>query len=126
MRNAVVALVLALITTAAAAGDGPWSAPRWHLGATERHGPFVHTTSMYVSLGKGRTLVELTCTIQDVRGGRPESVKRTGTAKMAQGSWCGGAGDLGTWCVKLEEGATLEWFERTPCAGGEAQFSTGD
>lgn len=125
MRTAV-ALVLALITTAAAAGDGPWSAPNWHLGATERHGPFAHTTSMYVSRGNGHDVVDLTCTIQDVRGGKPETVRRQAKAQIAQGAWCGDGGDLGSWCVSLEEGADLKWFDRTPCAGGRSQFSTGD
>lgn len=127
MRTAVVALVLALINTAVAAGDGPWSAPQWHVAASERHGSFVHTTSMFVSRGKGHDIVELTCAIQDVRGGsRPETVKRKARAQLAQGLWCGDGGDLGSWCVSLEEGADLKWFDRTPCAGGNAQFSTGD
>lgn len=127
MRTAFVAFVIALIGTAAAAGDGPWSAPNWHVGASEKHGPFVHTTSMFVSPGPGYDRVELTCTIQDVRGrSRPESVRRQAKAKIAQGLWCGDGGDLGSWCVSLEEGAQLKWYDRTPCAGGEAQFSTGD
>jgi hypothetical protein len=129
MRSVVAIILLALIATAAAADTGPWSAPHWYVGVTQEAGPFTHTTGMQVSSNPvtGKDDVELTCSVTDRRAPKDAIViKRRGVAQMAQGSWCGGAGDLGTWCVTLETGARIEWFEKTPCAAGIAEFSTGD
>ncbi|KQP90778.1 hypothetical protein [Methylobacterium sp. Leaf117] len=129
MRSVAVAILLALITTAAAADTGPWSAPNWYVSVSQKTGPFVHTTGMAVTSNQatGKDDVEVMCQITDTR--RPQDaivVRRKGTAQMAQGLWCGGASDLGTWCLSLETGARIEWFEKTPCAKGVAEFSTGD
>lgn len=128
MRTAV-ALILALITTAAAAGDGPWSAPNWHVGATETKGAFQITTSMFVTHRPGTSVddVEVSCSVQNLTNRKDHSVVRArAKASPAQGLWCGDAGPLGEWCVRQEEGAPLIWYGRTPCAGGPVQFSTGD
>ena len=48
MRSLILALAL-INPCAALADEGPWSAPRWAVSTSERHGPFVHTTTLYVS-----------------------------------------------------------------------------
>ncbi|MCJ2114186.1 hypothetical protein MKK64_23745 [Methylobacterium sp. E-025] len=128
MRSAF-AILLVLITTAAAAGDGPWSAPQWHLGASETKGQFAITTSMFVRHRPGTSYddVEVSCSVQNLTNPSDHSmVRRMALASPAQDLWCGDAGPLGEWCVRQEEGATLTWYGRTPCAGGAAEFSTGD
>ncbi|MCJ2006745.1 hypothetical protein [Methylobacterium sp. J-092] len=126
MRFAILVLAV-LYPWAAIAGDGPWSAPNWAVSTTERHGPFTHATTLYVSPGRGHDVVEAHCSITDWRAPKEAViVKAKGRAQMAQGLWCGGAGKLGTWCVDLAEGAAMRWYDKTICAGGPAQFSTGD
>lgn len=123
------ALILALALASPAAAGEVWTDPLWHLGATSRHGAFVTTTSMYVKR-TGRPSgdrVDIVCSVTDTR--RPVShavVRGRGRALYRQGLWCGDGGALGSWCVTLEHGATLMWYGKTPCAGGAAEFSTGD
>lgn len=126
----ILILALALINPCAAlAGDGPWSAPHWYVGVVQQAGPFTHVTGMHVSRNAkaGRDDVDVTCTITDRRAPRDAVViRRKGAALMRQDAWCGDAGDLGSWCLPLEHGATLTWYGKTPCAAGPAEFSTGD
>jgi hypothetical protein len=125
----VAIILFVLITNAAAAGDGPWTSRRWHLGATETKGVFQITTSMFVTHRPETSYddVEVACSVQDLTNPRDHSMVRShALASPAQDLWCGDAGPLGEWCVLQEEGATLTWYGRTPCAGGAAEFSTGD
>lgn len=126
MRYAI--LFLALINPSLALAEGgPWSAPQWAVSTSETHGPFTHATTLYVSSSGGHDVVEAVCSITDRRAPKDAVIiKAKGRAQMAQGLWCGGAGKLGTWCVDLVEGATMEWYDKTICAGGPASFSTGD
>jgi len=117
---------LALISAPAAAEEGPWSAPAWYVGATERHGDTVLTTAMYVSRGPGHDVVDLHCTRQDLRTKAVTRRRIQAAAQMAQGLWCGDGQALGRWCVDLREGAPLKWYGPTPCAAGPATFGTGD
>lgn len=128
MRSAF-AILIVLITTAAVADEGPWSAPHWYVGVAQQADPFTHTTGMQVSQNAkaGHDDVEITCSITDKRATKDAVViRRKGKALMRQGSWCGDAGDLGEWCVALEHGASMSWFGKTTCAAGMAEFSTGD
>jgi hypothetical protein len=128
MRFLILAIAVINPSLALAEG-GPWSAPNWYVGVVQEVGPFTHVTGMHVSSNPrtGKDDVQLTCSMMDRRAPKDAVIiKRRGTAQMAQGSWCGGAGDLGTWCVDLEPGAVMQWFETTPCAAGVAEFSTGD
>ncbi|TXN41706.1 hypothetical protein FV232_17140 [Methylobacterium sp. WL30] len=130
MLHVVVSSLLFLLAGAAAVADeGPWSQPRWYVETTEAHGPFTHTTGMSVSQNAkaGRDDVEVMCQVTDVRAPRDAIVvRRRGKALFRQDAWCGDAGDLGSWCVALEEGAVMTWYGKTICAGGQATFSTGD
>ena len=128
MRFIILAIAV-LYPSLALSGDGPWSAPNWYVGVTQEAGPFQHTTGMAVSSNQraGHDDVEVTCTITDRRAPRDAVViRRKGAALYRQDAWCGDAGDLGNWCVPLQEGATMTWFGKTPCAAGVAEFSTGD
>lgn len=128
MRD-VLAILLVLIAGGATAGDGPWSAPRWYVGVMQEAGPFQLVTGMQVSRNAkaGRDDVEVTCSVADRRAPRDAVViRRKGTALTRQDAWCGDAGDLGSWCLPLEEGARMTWYGKSPCAGGVAEFSTGD
>lgn len=128
MRSLILAAGL-INPCAALAGDGPWSAPRWYVGVVQEAGPFTHVTGMHVSRNRrgGHDDVEVTCSVTDRRAPKDAVViKRRGKALLRQDAWCGDAGDLGEWCVGLEEGARMSWFGKTPCAAGAASFSTGD
>lgn len=126
MRSLVALLVLIGTVAPAAAEEGPWSAPSWYLGATERRGDVVLTTSMYVSPARGHSVVDLQCTRQDLRTKAVSRRRVRAAAQMAQGLWCGDGRALGRWCVDLREGALLRWYGSTPCASGPATFGTGD
>lgn len=130
MLHVVISSLLFLLAGAAAVADeGPWSQPRWYVETTQQAGPFRHTTGMSVSRNAraGHDNVEVMCQVTDVRSPRDAIVvRRKGAALLRQDAWCGDAGDLGNWCVGLEEGAVMTWFGSTPCAGGPATFSTGD
>lgn len=122
----LAALVLIGTGIPAAAEEGPWSAPSWYVGATERRGDVVLTTAMYVSPGAGHSIVDVHCTRQDLRTKAVSRRRVRAAAKMAQGLWCGDAKAFGRWCVDLREGAPLRWYGPTPCASGPATFGTGD
>ena len=128
MRYAI--LFLALINPSLALSDtGPWSAPHWYVGVVQQAGPFSHVTGMHVSRNAkaGHDDVEITCSITDRRAPKDAVViRRKGAALLRQDAWCGDAGDLGSWCLPLEYGATMRWYGKTPCARGVAEFSTGD
>lgn len=99
------------------------------MGVTQQASPFTHTTGMQFSQNAkaGHDDVEITCSITDRRAPKDAVVlRRKGSALLRQDAWCGDAGDLGQWCVALEEGAVMQWYGKTPCAGGPAAFSTGD